>query len=77
MLAGTDLEPLKSYARVAKGLAFVSQGRMIYSTTTVQENIETGQFVHSGKQVPPDLYKLFPVLEEMRTRRGGRRDYRP
>jgi urea transport system ATP-binding protein len=70
-LDGTDLASLKSHARVAKGLAFVPQGRMIFSTMTVQENIETGLFVHSGKQVPPDLYKLFPVLEEMRARRGG------
>jgi urea transport system ATP-binding protein len=71
MLDGSDLAPLKSHARVAKGLAFVPQGRMIFSTMTVQENIETGLFVHAGKQVPPDLYKLFPVLEEMRARRGG------
>ncbi len=71
MLDGTDLAPLKSYARVAKGLAFVPQGRMIFSTMTVEENIETGLFVHSGKRVPPHLYKLFPVLEEMRARRGG------
>ena len=42
MLDGTDLAPLKSYARVAKGLAFVPQGRMIFSTMTVEENIETG-----------------------------------
>jgi urea transport system ATP-binding protein len=71
MLDGADLAPLKSYARVAKGLAFVPQGRMIFSAMTVEENIETGLFVHSGKQVLPDLYKLFPVLEEMRARRGG------
>jgi urea transport system ATP-binding protein len=71
MLDGSDLAPLKSHARVAKGLAFVPQGRMIFSTMTVQENIETGLFAHAGKQVPPDLYKLFPVLEEMRARRGG------
>jgi urea transport system ATP-binding protein len=70
-LDGTDLAPLPSHARVAKGLAFVPQGRMIFSTMTVQENIETGLFVHAGKQVPADIYKLFPVLEEMRARRGG------
>jgi urea transport system ATP-binding protein len=60
MLDGTDLAPLRSYARVAKGLAFVPHGRMIFPTMTVQENIETGQFVHSGKQVPPDLYSYSP-----------------
>ena len=71
VLDGTDLAHLPSHARVAKGLAFVPQGRMIFATMTVQENIETGLFVHHGKQVPPDLYKLFPVLQEMRARRGG------
>ena len=60
VLDGTDLAHLPSHARVAKGLAFVPQGRMIFATMTVQENIETGLFVHHGKQVPPDLYKLFP-----------------
>ena len=44
-LDGTDLAPLKTHARVAKGLAYVPQGRMIFSTMTVQENIETGLFV--------------------------------
>jgi urea transport system ATP-binding protein len=71
MLDGVDLAHLPSHSRVARGLAFVPQGRMIFPTMTVQENIETGLFVHAGKQVPPDLYKLFPVLEEMRARRGG------
>ena len=37
----------------------------------MEENIETGLFVHSGKQVPPDIYTLFPVLQDMRARRGG------
>jgi urea transport system ATP-binding protein len=37
----------------------------------VQENIETGLFVRGKAQVPPHLYDLFPVLLEMRKRRGG------
>jgi urea transport system ATP-binding protein len=28
-------------------------------------------FVHKARQVPPDIYELFPVLQEMRARRGG------
>ncbi len=56
---------------MAKGLAFVPQGRMIFSTMTVQENIETGLFVHGTSTIPPSLYDLFPVLQEMRGRRGG------
>ncbi len=44
---------------------------MIFPAMTVQENIETGLFVHGGRKVPPDIYTLFPVLQEMRARRGG------
>jgi urea transport system ATP-binding protein len=68
---GTELGGLKSYERVAKGLAYVPQGRMIFSTMTVKENIETGLVVSGGSEVPGDIYELFPVLLEMKGRRGG------
>ena len=70
-LAGTDIAHLKSYQRVAKGVAFVPQGRMVFPAMTVQENIETGLFVHGTSTIPPSLYELFPVLREMKARRGG------
>lgn len=68
---GEGVGGLKSHLRVAKGLAYVPQGRMIFSTMTVQENIETGLTVTGTRKVPPDLYAMFPVLQEMRGRRGG------
>ncbi|MDX6807245.1 urea ABC transporter ATP-binding subunit UrtE [Terrihabitans rhizophilus] len=67
----TDVTALKSYDRVAKGIAYVPQGRMIFSTMTVKENIETGLTVTGESQVPGDIYELFPVLLEMKGRRGG------
>ncbi|UEM01545.1 urea ABC transporter ATP-binding subunit UrtE [Skermanella rosea] len=70
-VGGTDITHLKSHQRVAKGVGFVPQGRMIFSTMTVQENIETGLTVSGETRVPPDIYELFPVLLEMRGRRGG------
>jgi urea transport system ATP-binding protein len=70
-IGDTEITGLKSYERVAEGVAFVPQGRMIFSTMTVQENIETGLTVHNGTSVPPDIYELFPVLLEMKGRRGG------
>ena len=70
-LNGTDIAKLPSHLRVKAGLAYVPQGRMVFPTMTVQDNIETGLFVHGGKTVPPDIYELFPVLKEMRVRRGG------
>jgi urea transport system ATP-binding protein len=70
-LDGTDIVRLKSHQRVARGIAFVPQGRMIFSNMTVRENIETGLFAHNAPAVPPDIYMLFPVLKEMTSRRGG------
>jgi len=70
-MEGAELRTLQSYERVAKGLAYVPQGRMIFSTMTVKENIETGLVVSGGSEVPGDIYELFPVLLEMKNRRGG------
>src|ERR1700749_782615 len=41
MMNGVEVSGLKSYERVANGLAYVPQGRMIFSAMTVKENIET------------------------------------
>ncbi|NJN45384.1 MAG: urea ABC transporter ATP-binding subunit UrtE [Candidatus Competibacteraceae bacterium] len=68
---GINVTTLKSYERVAQGLAYVPQGRMIFPAMTVQENIETGLTLSKAKTVPEDIYELFPVLQEMRHRRGG------
>lgn len=70
-LAGQDLTGMKSFQRVKAGLGFVPQGRMIFPTLTVKENIETGLAAVGENKVPEDLYELFPVLKEMQSRRGG------
>jgi urea transport system ATP-binding protein len=56
---------------VAKGIGYVPQGRMIFPTLTVAENLETGLENAKVKTVPEDIYALFPVLFEMRRRKGG------
>lgn len=66
-----ELTTMKSHERIKAGLAFVPQGRMIFSTMTVQENIEIGLTTSTHKTVPDDIYSLFPVLWDMRKRRGG------
>jgi urea transport system ATP-binding protein len=70
-LDGTDLTHLKSFQRIRAGIGFVPQGRMIFPTLTVRENIETALAAVGEKKVPEDLYELFPVLKEMQNRRGG------
>jgi urea transport system ATP-binding protein len=66
-----EVSQSKSYQRVASGFGFVPQGRMIFSSMTVKENIETGLTSTNKKNVPQELYDMFPVLYEMRSRRGG------
>ena len=68
---GLDVTENESYQRVENGIAYVPQGRMIFSTLTVQENIETGMEVSGMKKIPDDIFALFPVLHEMRHRKGG------
>lgn len=68
---GTDITGKKSYRRVAAGVGYVPQGRMIFGSMTVEENVETGLTVTGKKSVPEDIYELFPVLLEMKSRRGG------
>jgi len=70
-MQGKNVGGLKSFRRVAEGIAYVPQGRMIFPTLTVQENIETGLEVTGQKKIPSDIYDLFPVLLEMRHRKGG------
>ncbi|WP_034990958.1 urea ABC transporter ATP-binding subunit UrtE [Beijerinckia mobilis] len=70
-IGARDITRLKSYERVTEGVAYVPQGRMIFSSMTVEENIETGLIPRGESRVPADLYDLFPVLLEMKNRRGG------
>lgn len=68
---GQDVSALETHQRVERGIAYVPQGRMIFSHMTVLENIQTGLPASARGKVPDDLYALFPVLHEMRQRKGG------
>jgi urea transport system ATP-binding protein len=69
-LCGQDITGDEPYDRVAKGLGYVPQGRMIFPALTVKENIEAGLRTRK-ESVPQELYEFFPVLQEMKGRRGG------
>jgi len=70
-LNGEDISRVPTYRRVAKGLAYVPQGRVIFSELTVLENISTGLETVKGKKIPDEIFELFPVLHDMRRRKGG------
>ncbi|MGI4836872.1 MAG: urea ABC transporter ATP-binding subunit UrtE [Janthinobacterium lividum] len=68
---GVEVSGLETHARVASGMAYVPQGRMIFPAMSVLENIQTGLPASARGVVPQDLYDLFPVLYDMRGRKGG------
>jgi urea transport system ATP-binding protein len=70
-VAGSSVVKDESYKRVAKGIAYVPQGRMIFPTLTVEENIQTGLENAKHQRIPDDIYALFPVLFDMKHRKGG------
>ncbi|KXZ65774.1 urea ABC transporter ATP-binding subunit UrtE [Acinetobacter venetianus] len=74
LLDGKDIAKMTPEQRVRAGLAYVPQGRDIFSTLTVEENILIGMAKFSGaktRKVPSYLYEIFPILDEMKHRRGG------
>jgi urea transport system ATP-binding protein len=68
---GVNVTALPTHRRVASGLAYVPQGRQIFGTMTVKENIETGLVVTGKSDIPREIYDLFPVLKDFEPRRGG------
>lgn len=55
------------------GIGYVPQGRQIFPLLTVEENLRTGLAARSDgrRTLPERIFELFPVLEEMKRRRGG------
>ena len=70
---GADITKLSTVERARRGIAYVPQGREIFPLLTVEENLETGfaPLPRDKRDVPDDVFSLFPVLSNMLRRRGG------
>lgn len=70
---GKPVHKEQAHSRARSGIAYVPQGRQIFPLLTVQENLETGYAcVPRGRRtIDPEIFDLFPVLYDMRKRRGG------
>ncbi|MFZ5733116.1 MAG: urea ABC transporter ATP-binding subunit UrtE [Pseudomonadota bacterium] len=70
---GADIGGLRPFERARKGIAFVPQGREIFPLLTVEENLKTGYapLPRDQRNIPDDVFSLFPVLNSMLGRRGG------
>lgn len=70
---GKDITQLSTEYRARGGIGYVPQGREIFPLLTVEENlkISLGARPDRARQVPALIYDLFPVLKDMKHRRGG------
>ncbi len=72
LLDGVAITQASPYERARAGIGYVPQGREIFARLTVHENLLMGQATKkAGTPLAPQLFELFPVLEQMLNRRGG------
>ena len=71
-LDGVDITRAAPFERVRSGMGYVPQGREIFGRLTVEENLLMGLATRGASaRIPDELFELFPVLDQMRRRRGG------
>lgn len=70
---GIEIAKTSAFHAARQGVAYVPQGREVFPMMTVMENLETGFacLPSSDWSIPDDVFDLFPVLRDMRGRRGG------
>jgi branched-chain amino acid transport system ATP-binding protein len=72
---GDDIGGLPPHARARRGIAHVPEGRKVFPSLTVLENLETGSFRSGARGQRAErleaVFQLFPVLRERRTQLGG------
>ena len=68
-----NINKLPTEMRARAGIGYVPQGREIFPLLTVEENLKISLGARSDKlrNIPNHIYELFPVLKEMKQRRGG------
>ena len=73
LLDGEDITNLLPQHRVQRGMGFVPQTQNVFTSMTVEENLEMGGFIrnHDFSDTIAEIYDLFPVLREKRTQLAG------
>lgn len=72
-LGGEDITKLTPQARVAKGMGFVPQTSNVFTSMTVEENLEMGAFLRTDdiSHTMEQVYELFPILKDKRLQAAG------
>ncbi|WP_204114242.1 ABC transporter ATP-binding protein [Shimia biformata] len=72
-LDGEDITDLSPQDRVVKGMGFVPQTNNIFTSMTVEENLEMGAFIRTDdfSETMEQVYTLFPILKDKRNQPAG------
>ena len=72
-LDGEDISTLTPQARVVKGMGFVPQTQNIFTSMTVEENLEMGAFIRTDdiSETMEQVFELFPILKDKRAQAAG------
>jgi branched-chain amino acid transport system ATP-binding protein len=72
-LDGEDITSLRPQARVVKGMGFGPQTSNIFTSMTVEENLEMGAFIRTDdiSETMEQVYELFPILRDKRDQAAG------
>ena len=70
---GEDITGLKPEERVLKGMGFVPQTATVFTSMSVEENLEMGAFIRRDdiSQTMEQVFELFPILKEKRRQPAG------
>tara|TARA_E500000331_G_scaffold349051_1_gene391614 strand:+ start:513 stop:1217 length:705 start_codon:yes stop_codon:yes gene_type:complete len=70
---GEDISELSVFERVKKGMAFVPQSQNVFTSLTVEENLEMGAFLREDdiSNTMTEVFELFPALKEKRKQEAG------
>jgi branched-chain amino acid transport system ATP-binding protein len=70
--AGSDLTSAPPHRRISRGIALVPEGRRLFPSLTVEENIQVGAAAAASKEWPLDrIYDLFPMIARRRGQRAS------
>ena len=73
LLNGDDISDLPPQQRVRRGMGFVPQTQNVFTSMTVEENLQMGGFIRGDdfSDTIEEIYRLFPVLREKRAQPAG------
>ena len=73
LMEGMEISKLKPQERVQKGMSFVPQNNNVFTSMTVEENLEMGAFIRRDEfsDTMSQVFDLFPILKEKRNQPAG------